>query len=114
MKTFAAHFKTEDGVLLSALETTGYVVSNDEVFQVRSLELSAHVAADREPLHLVAKAVVECYKSTNNSNDVGKPANVIPGLFSTATAAFTFMAEKRMRQALECSAKAAKCAGGAA
>ena len=114
MKTFAAHFKTEDGVLLSALETTGHIVSNDEVHQVRTIELSAHVANDREPLHLVVKAIVDCYKSTTNGNDVGKPAEVIPGMFSTATAAFTFMAEKRMKQALECSAKAAKCAGGAA
>lgn len=113
MKTFAAHFKTEDGVLLSAMETTGFLVSNDEVHQIQNLTLEAHITNRHDPLRFIARATVDCYKSTVNTNDPGKPACVMPGMFSTSTAAFAFMAEKRMKQAMEFNAKAVQAAGGA-
>lgn len=113
MKTFAAHFKTEDGVLLCAMESTGFLVSNDEVHQIRTLTLEAHITNRSEPLHLIARATVDCYNSSVNASDIGKPACVIPGMFSTETAAFAFMAEKRMKQAMAFNAKAVQAAGGA-
>ena len=113
MKTFAAHFKTEDGVLLSALETTGFLVAQDDVHQIQTLRLEACITNRSNPLHLIATASLDCYKSSANANDIGKPACVIPGMFSTEAAAFTFMAEKRMKQAMECNQKAVRSAGGA-
>jgi len=104
MKCFAELFVTEDGVNVGSMTVPGWFLSYDEVHRCVQSELTVFQGASG--CQAVIRCTAGCSKSTTNAQDLGKPAVVVPGLFSTEWAAWAFMAEKRMRQALECSKKA--------